>query len=547
VIHALGRRPSLASRLLVAAVAASILALAAPALARADAFVPAPLLERAAAEPAESFRVVVTGSPATAALLRDERASNRLTRIRREFQVVDGAAVELTGAQLTALARKPWVRSITPDASVQPTGDVYDLWPAAVGLDRLDATRGGGHAGRAPAIAVVDSGVDPGRAADFGSRVIASVNLSSTTPDATGDDNGHGTLVAGVAAGTSAKYPGAAPSAEIVSLRVVGADGSARTSDVIAAADWIYRNRIRYGIGVANFSLHSGAANYGFLDPLNAAVRRLWLTGTVVVAAAGNDGPQRMLYAPASDPFVITVGAVGINGTAATADDTNPSWSSYGHTAEGFAKPELAAPGRYIAGPVPASSTLATSRPERVLEPGYMWMSGTSFSAPVVSGIASQLLARHPSWTPDDVKGALMLTARPLPAAEPLSGGVGEVDAAAAADVQQPPNPNENLYDFVQTDRATGEPAFDAEAWNAHVSSDATWTSATWTSATWTSATWTSATWTSATWTSASWTSAAHTDATWTSATWTSATWTSATWTSATWTSATWTSAAGVE
>ena len=43
--------------------------------------------------------------------------------------------------------------------------------------------------------------------------------------------------------------------------------------------------------------------------------------------------------------------------------------------------------------------------PERVTAPGYMWMSGTSFAAPVVSGMAASLLAKNPSWTPDQVKG----------------------------------------------------------------------------------------------------------------------------------------------
>ena len=525
------------ARLALLGLALLLATLLLPERAKAEAFVPAPLLQQAAAQPEASFHVIVVGKvPGTAALLRSEAARKAVDKLGREYRIFDGAAVELSGAQLSKLAKKSWISSITPDGAVQPTG-TYDLWPSAVGLDRLPAGSGSGDA---PAIAIVDSGVEPDRVADFGGRVIASVNLASSTPGATGDDNGHGTLVAGVAAGASAKYPGAAPGAKIVSLRVVGADGSARTSDVIAAADWIYRNRVQYGIGVANFSLHSGFANYGFLDPLNTAVRRLWLNGTVVVAASGNHGPHRMLYAPASEPFVITVGAVGVNGTADPADDTNPSWSSYGHTAEGFAKPELAAPGRHMAGPLPASSTLATTFADRALEPGYGWMSGTSFAAPVVAGVAAQLLARHPDWTPDQVKGALMLSANHLPAAEPLSAGVGEVDAARADAVTNPPNPNEGLREFVS--EANGEPTFDAEAWNDRVSTDATWTSATWTSATWTSATWTSATWTSATWTSS-----AFADATWTSATWTSATWTSATWTSATWTSATWTSAASVE
>jgi subtilisin family serine protease len=244
---------------------------------------------------------------------------------------------------------------------------------------------------------------------------------------------------------------------------------------------------------------------------------------------------------------VITVGAVGTNGTVATADDTNAPWSSFGNTAEGFAKPELSAPGRSMVGPLAADSTIARTFGDRVVAPGYIWMSGTSFAAPVVAGAAAQILARHPSWTPDQVKGALMLTARPLPAATPMSAGVGEIDAAAAAAVTNPPNPHENLDDFVSTDPGTGEPAFDQAAWRDAVEADATWTSATWTSATWTSATWTSATWTSATWTSATWTSASWVSSALTDATWVSATWVSSSDAAATWTSATWVSANSIE
>ena len=75
---------------------------------------------------------------------------------------------------------------------------------------------------------------------------------------------------------------------------------------------------------------------------------------------------------------------------------------------DGFVKPEIAAPGRYMVGPVPAGSTLAAERPASVVAPGYMELSGTSFAAPVVSGTAAQLLALQPDWTPDQVKGALM-------------------------------------------------------------------------------------------------------------------------------------------
>ncbi|HWH04850.1 MAG TPA: S8 family serine peptidase [Gaiellaceae bacterium] len=504
----------------------------APERAAAAAFVPVPLLQAAEQSPGETFRVVVVGAKSSpgAASLRSELG---LGAVKRQFSLFDGLAVELRGAQLVSLAKHPRVASITADRPVKPAS-AGQVWPEAIDLAGVPQPNGS-----LPAIAIVDSGIDDDRA-DFAGRVVASVNLT-TGSTGSGDDNGHGTLVAGLAAGASAAYGGAAPSAPLVSLDVVDANGHAFTSDVIAAADWILANRSQYGIRVANFSLRSADAAYALHDPLALAVRQLWLSGIVVVTAAGNEGPQRMLYAPASDPFVITVGAVDTNGTAGTVDDTNAPWTSYGHTAEGFAKPELGAPGRYLSGPVPAGSTLPTALPERVVAPGYMWMSGTSFAAPIVAGTAARLLALHPEWGPDEVKGALMLTANHLSGAAELSVGVGEIDAAAAAGVSSPPNPNENLYAFVAAD-ANGVPTFDAEAWNAHVATNSSWTSSSWTSSSWTSSSWTSSSWTSSSWTSSSWTSSSWTSSSWTSSSWTSSSWTSSSWTSSSWTSSSWTS-----
>jgi subtilisin family serine protease len=168
-------------------------------------------------------------------------------------------------------------------------------------------------------------------------------------------------------------------------------------------------------------------------------------------------------------------------------------------------------------------------------------MSGTSFAAPIVSGTAAYILARHPGFTPDQVKGALMLTARPTPNAVAGSTGVGEVAADKAVEVNDPPNPNLALDQFVGPDPAGGPtPVFDEATWTTYASANPAWDAATWTTATWTTATWTTATWTTSSWEAA----------TWVSATWTTATWTTATWTTATWTTsndATWTTSAESE
>jgi serine protease AprX len=505
----------LSTRTSTKAIAVLVIALAcvfgAPAVAKAG-FVPPPLQNQAAAQPNATMNVIVLGQPGKSTDAVRDRVKSVGGSVETTFSVINGVVADLTGSQVTALGRSTSIRSITPNGRVRGQSVTSGLiWPLATGISSLlSSSTLSSFTRKAPGIAIVDSGVDPSRK-DFGGRVAQSVDFTGGGDGGRPDVNGHGTLVAGLAAGGLS--PSASPTSNLYSLKVVRPDGTAYAGDVIEAADWIYKNAFNNNIRVANFSLRNAFPNYAGYDPLDAAVRRLWLSGTVVVASAGNNGSGRMLYAPANDPFVITVGASDIADTVTRRDDSNAPWTSYGYTAEGFAKPELAAPGRWMIGPVPTGSVLATTFADRLLNPGYMWMSGTSFSAPVVAGTAAQILARHPSFTPDQVKGALMLTAKTAPLATKLSLGAGELDAAAAAAVTNPPNPNKNLYRFVQTD-ASGGPSFDWDAWNDYVATNASWTDASWTDASWTDASWTDASWTDASWTDASWTDASWTDST---------------------------------
>jgi hypothetical protein len=382
------------------------------------------------------------------------------------------------------------------------------LWPYASGVAAFWPQAASGEL-HPPTIAIVDSGIDASRA-DFGNRVVQQVTLTNRTPNSAGDGRGHGTFVASVAAGELHGHTGAAPNANLVALDVMDDLGMATVSDVIAATDWIYQNKDEYNIRVANFSLTGSVASPIQYDPLDRAVEKLWLSGVVVVAAAGNyadsGNESGVGYAPANDPFVITVGAQDLAGTLGPADDFIAPWSAWGYTPDGFAKPDLSAPGRYIVGAVPTGSTLALERPEQIVEPGYMQLSGTSFSAPVVSGTAADLLGAHPNWTPDQVKGALMLSADPLPLATPRSSGVGAENAARALSVDDPPNPNLALVPYLIPDPSgSSTPVFDAAAWGQVAATDPVWSQAAWGQAAWGQAAWGQAAWGQSYWSSAAW------------------------------------------
>ena len=512
---------------------------------RLESYVPADLLSAAKEHPAKAFDVVVQGEggATTAVIAKSVRSTiaNRpsaKSELGRQFRSVSGVSASLTGRQIVELAQKRHVFAITRDARVRLSSYTNtQQWPYVLGANSFwDGIVKSGL--KAPTIAVVDSGIEAGRT-DFGGRVVADVKMTSLLPNSPGDGRGHGTFVAGIAAGQQAGYAGSAPNAKIVSIDVMDDYGMAMTSDVIAAADWILKNKTQYGIRVANFSLHSAAQASFMFDPLDKAVEKLWFNGVVVVAAAGNYGangaPSGIPFAPGNDPFIITVGANDTAGTMGLSDDKAAPWSAYGYTLDGFAKPELAAPGRYVVGPVPQTSTLVAERPLSVTAPGYMQLSGTSFSAPAVSGAAAYLLALNPTWTPDQVKGALMLGAEVVPSAAPLSVGVGEVRAAAAAKVLDPPNPNLALNRYLVAD-ATGAPGpvFDAASWASTAMSDASWASASWANASWANASWASASWANASWASASWATASWANAAFADASWASASWASASWASVT-------------
>jgi serine protease AprX len=503
-----------------------------------------PLLNKASSSPNQLVDVIVqsTGGVdgAGRALKWLSKASNGDWNQRDD----DTDKLKLVGAVSLSLPAK-WVAKlqqvpgliVTPDSLVKVSGSIApavltkltstQLWPYESGNSLLWPGDLSTFLGKAPAIAIVDSGVQ--NRSDFGNRLIASVNLSTiagnTANDAGSldDKRGHGTFVAGIAAGAAPDLAGAAPGAPLVSIKVMNDQGMAKTSDVIAACQWILDNKNKYNIRVANFSLHAGYSTNFYRDPLDQAVEKLWFNDVVVVAAAGNygtaNGPSGVLYAPGNDPFVITVGAIDLGSSPRANDDSVAPFSAYGYTRDGFYKPDVAAPGRYMVGPVPAGSTLTTLKAQNMVGTDRIQLSGTSFAAPIVAGTAASMLARHPEWTPDQVKGALMRTARAVRNGNPKAAGLGEITASRAVMANMTPNPNKGLERFVTM--VSGAPVFDAMSWASAAKASMSWNSMSWTDQSWSDQSWSDQAWNAMSWTDMSWSSMSWTDMSWTDMSWT--------------------------
>ena len=256
----------------------------------------------------------------------------------------------------------------------------------------------------------------------------------------TTDEFGHGTHIAGIIAGDGDAssgdgsfftLKGVAPGVSLINLRVLDANGQGTDSAVIAAIDRAIQLKSRYNIRVINLSLGRPVFESYTRDPLCQAVERAWKAGIVVVVAAGNQGRNNAagtngygtIQSPANDPYVITVGAMKTFDTESRADDRIATYSSKGPTLfDHVVKPDLVAAGNWIASTIhaPSSTTLGKQSPGNVVplseytrgnsgeSDRYMWLSGTSMAAPMVSAAAALLLERTPTLNPDQVKARLM-------------------------------------------------------------------------------------------------------------------------------------------
>lgn len=282
------------------------------------------------------------------------------------------------------LARDPAVDGVELDRAltVEQTAAVRALDSRAWGVDRLDQRARvfdgvfrQSRTGQGVTVHVVDTGVSPH--AQFGTRLRSGFSAIADG-QGTRDCHGHGTHVAGTAAGSTL---GVAPGASVVPVRVLDCRGSGSGTHLLAGLDWI----AAYGSrpGVVNMSL--GGPAFAALD---AAAQRLVSAGFTVVAAAGNSNVDACTQSPGRAAGLVTVAA----------SDTADAKASFSNTGTCVA---LWAPGTNIASAGIASSTAVVG------------MSGTSMAAPHAAGVAALLLQAQPAATAAQVRARLLQDATP--------------------------------------------------------------------------------------------------------------------------------------
>ena len=312
--------------------------------------------------------------------------------------------------------------------------------PALVGAPEVHKA---GITGKGVTVAVVDTGL--WWEADTLLSKKPKFRFDTTNAPQADDPNGHGTHVSSIIGSnrlaSNMVAEGIAPAADIGAVRAFHYDGSSTYIDAIEAIDYVVKNKTAQNIRVLNLSFSAPPQSYYWDDPLNQAVMKAWQAGIVVVAAAGNDGPNPMtIGVPGNVPYIITVGAMSDSDTPTNgADDRLASFSSSGPTFEGFVKPEVVAPGGHITGSIPFDGWIPMLHPDSMLDSERQFkMSGTSQATAIVSGIVALMLEKDPTLTPDAVKCRLMASAKRsvdskgAPAYTVFQQGAGLVNAPAA-------------------------------------------------------------------------------------------------------------------
>ena len=328
--------------------------------------------------------------------------------VRRDYRrVFNGVAITLAEEDVARVRQLPYVKAVFKDEAVQA---VLDDSVPLIGADQVWSQLG--FTGFGVRIAVIDTGVDYnhsdlGGCFGAGCKVVGGYDFVNSDADPM-DDHGHGTHVAGIAAGHVGVLNGVAPDAEILAYKVLNASGSGSFSDVIAALEEALdpdgNPATDDGAHVANLSL-GGPGDPD--DAVSQAVDNAVDAGMVVAVAAGNSGPgARTIESPGTARKAITVGATDKSDVIASFSSRGPVIWENG----AIIKPDIVAPG----------VSICSSRWDNAwaglecIDQAHVAISGTSMATPHVAGAAALLLDAHPDWNPAEVKMALRNTALDL-------------------------------------------------------------------------------------------------------------------------------------
>jgi len=393
------------------------------------------------------LRLIVSFQDAESAQkVRDFCSDGKCFRISGELPLVNGFTAEVEPKQVNTLLKAlppgsrvavdreldyPDPRFLFPTRPKEGQGKdpgALDVSTALIGIQKVWDQ---GYTGKGQTIAIIDSGIHPHP--DLKNKIVGWVDLKDGEPKPM-DTFGHGTHVAGIAAGTGAKsagtVKGVAPDADLVGVRITS------VAEAIKGIQWVIENKEKYNISVLNMSLGDFATRSYKDDPWAQAAQKAVDAGLIVVVAAGNDGPSEgSVSTPGTHPDVITVGALDDRRTLDRGDDTVADFSSRGPTSiDGLTKPDLLAPGVSIFGPLAPGATLDVPELPHI-GTDYFAISGTSMATPMVAGLAAILKQANPDLTHHQIKEILVKTADLYLPEEPNVQGAGLLDAAEALEV----------------------------------------------------------------------------------------------------------------